>query len=201
MSEPEFGLTQRERRAAYAFKVHALEVALVGGSALAVYRVFLDKMNWRTFTSFCDRKTLCEEARISPRTLDDALKSLRETGHIEAIAYPNGGRGMSPVYRFQRAEMLRNQSVKSSAETSANENNHGEQASAETSAKTSAESAYPTSSEYKKDRPSRPDVNKLPDGLRHTENRLLSEWTRLHGYGRARVMIEEWREQQIKAAC
>ncbi|MCG7622720.1 hypothetical protein [Epibacterium sp. Ofav1-8] len=201
MSEPEFGLTQKERRDAYAFKKHALEVALIGGSALAVYRVLLDHMNWRTRTSFCCRKELCKKIKRSPRTLDDALKLLRNTGHIEAIAYPNGGRGMSPVYRFKRAELLRNQRAKTPEETYAHENNQEEQTSEETYAKTPAETAYPISSEYKKDAPSRRDVDKLPDGRRQTENRLLSEWTRLHGYARARVMLEQWIAEQDAAAC
>lgn len=202
MSEPEFGLTQKERRAAYAFKKHALEVALVGGAALAVYRVFLDRMNWRTRTTYCSREDLMKAINSgSKNTIDGALKRLRDTGHIEAIAYPNGGRGMSPVYRFKRAELISNHSAKTSPETSPYENNPEAQSSPETSPETSPKSGDPISSEYKKDAPSRRDVDKLPDGRRQTENRLLSEWTRLHGYTRARVMLEKWIAEQDAAAC
>lgn len=80
-------------------KARAIQEGAKNGE-LAVLRVYLDYVNWETGESFTGIKLLAEEANISQKTVERALRSLRDKGLLIPLKYLNGGRGRSTVYGF-----------------------------------------------------------------------------------------------------
>ncbi|WP_065334016.1 helix-turn-helix domain-containing protein [Tritonibacter mobilis] len=174
------------RKAALASAKGALKL-----SRLSVYRCLVDCIHYPDMTARKSIERIAEETGLCDKTVKTSLATLRKTGWIKAVAYANGGRGKSPVYAFLKGgENVPGLGGASSAKGGKN--------SPEKGGKNIP--PYNSSSEYNAGAPSRRDVDKVPDDQRHTENRLLSQWTRLHGYGQARLMIEEWRKEQDAAA-
>lgn len=201
-----------------ALKKHARTLGLKG-SALAVLNVFADCINGETGQARPGRKHLMEESGImSDRTLDKALKILRDTEIIRPIAYFTGGRGRATVYGF----CLPAWSGQARAETPAENAADMSRLNAENPRKnftkppqnipqTPAENAAPTERTERtegsaadgaacNDTPSRREGDKVPDPIEEEYNRLLTVFLRTMGYGEAKREADEWLSAQRATA-
>lgn len=190
-------LKPEEARALASFRKAALTAAKgkLKYSDRAVYRSLVDCIHYPDMTARKARATIAEEVGLCERTVKYALSRLRAAGAIKAVSYAKGGRARTPDYAFcwVGEKGGNNEPPKDAPET-------GKRGQYCADKGGNNVPPHNRGSKYNKAGPSRPEVDKVPDDIRHTENRLLSEWTRLHGYGQARIMILEWREKQGLAA-
>lgn len=187
-------LKPEEARALAAFRKAALASAKgsIRLSRLTVFRALVDCIHYPDMTARKSRERIAEETGLCEKTVKNALADLRRTGWITPIAYAKGGRAKTPVYAFP----------KGGKKVPGIDNENGYKGGKNFPEKGGKKvPPYDSQSEIYKAGPSRPEVDKVPESLRHEENRLLSEWTRLHGYGQARVMVQEWRKTKGIAAC
>lgn len=192
-----------------ALKKYARSLGL-RGSALAVLNVFADCINGETGQARPGRKHLMEETGIqSDRTLDKALKTLRDTGVIKPIAYLTGGRGRATVYGFclpawsgqPRTETTAiNAEVQEGSENQNPRRNY--QKPPQNMSQTPATNAAPTerterteggsaSGTARSDAPSRRDEANVSKEQQREDIRQFSRWVDQYGFGRARELERE----------
>lgn len=180
-------------------------------SRLLVLSALLKYCNGTTGQSRPGRKLIMQKAMVSSRTLDDALKELRDRELIVPIAYPNGGYGCATVYSFALpawSGQVANSTTAKNAGVSNGENEDYPRKNFQqppqnfpTTPANSAEATEGTERTEDKAAPSRrEDWHKAPVPKTDEEQQLFSMWLKQGGYGEAVQELKRWRASQTMAA-